>query len=230
MERAYRRSSTVVSCPLATQQLFWYRALLLKDHGACEGGKDDQAKGWAAPTSLLNPHATEKTCCHPFVCDAEGNPDDTTLEELVAASGSCGSGRLLVKLHKAKHRVVVFSQFAAMVDVLDDYCRLRGWPFCRLTGATNRVRRTITVKAFNEACSPLFLFLMTTRAGGLGINLQSADTCVLYDSDWNPQADLQAMDRCTNRSDEDACLLCAAARRDAVAKVPEEVALERSRE
>jgi len=191
---------TVVSCPLATQQLFWYRALLLKDHGAlARVEKDDQAKGsGGAYKSLLNLlMQLRKTCCHPFLfADAEGNPDDTTLEELVAASGKLRVlDRLLVKLHKAKHRVVVFSQFAAMVDVLDDYCRLRGWPFCRLTGATNRVRRTINVKAFNEACSPLFLFLMTTRAGGLGINLQSADTCVLYDSDWNPQADLQAMAR-----------------------------------
>ncbi|KAH8067345.1 helicase [Aureococcus anophagefferens] len=69
-----------------------------------------------------------------------------------------------------------------------------GWSFCRLTGATNRVRRVRQASAaFNEPSSPLFIFLMT--AGGLGINLQSADTCVLYDSDWNPQADLQAMAR-----------------------------------
>ena len=193
---------TVVSCPLAAQQLFWYRALLLKDHGALARVEKDatsKARGaGGAYKSLLNLlMQLRKTCCHPFLfADAEGNPDETTLEELVAASGKLRVlDRLLVKLHASKHRVVIFSQFAAMVDVLDDYCRLRGWPFCRLTGATNRVRRSVNVKAFNEPASPLFLFLMTTRAGGLGINLQSADTCFLYDSDWNPQADLQAMAR-----------------------------------
>ena len=65
----------------------------------------------------------------------------------------------------------------------------------RLTGATNRVQRQVNLQAFNAPASAVFLFLMTTRAGGLGINLQTADTCILFDSDWNPQADLQAMAR-----------------------------------
>ena len=174
----------------------------MKDHSALGRVEREQASASKAKAgsykSLLNLlMQLRKTCCHPFLFpDAESDPEQTTLEELVAASGKLRVlDRLLVKLHRAKHRVVVFSQFAHMVDVLDDYCRLRGWPFCRLTGATNRVRRTVNVKAFNEPKSPLFLFLMTTRAGGLGINLQSADTCVLYDSDWNPQADVQAMAR-----------------------------------
>ena len=82
-----------------------------------------------------------------------------------------------------------------MVDLLDDYCTLRGFNFLRLTGATNRVQRMVNLQAFNAADSQVFIFLMTTRAGGLGINLQTADTCILYDSDWNPQCDLQAMAR-----------------------------------
>jgi len=88
-----------------------------------------------------------------------------------------------------------FSQFARMIDLLDDYCALRGFNYTRLTGATNRVQRMVNVQAFNAPASRTFLFLMTTRAGGLGINLQTADTCVLFDSDWNPQADVQAMAR-----------------------------------
>ena len=64
-----------------------------------------------------------------------------------------------------------------------------------LDGGTNRVQRAIDVRRFNQDNSPLFIFLMSTRAGGLGINLQTADTVVLYDSDWNPQVDLQAIGR-----------------------------------
>ena len=176
-----------------------YKALLLKDAAALvrvEGGGGEERGARQSLMNLLM--QLRKTCCHPFLFpEAEGgNPDDTTLEELVAASGKLRVlDRLLVKLYHGKHRVVVFSQFAHMVDILDDYCRLRAWPFCRLTGATNRVQRVVNVRAFNEPSSPLFIFLMTTRAGGLGINLQTADTCVLYDSDWNPQADVQAMAR-----------------------------------
>jgi SNF2 family DNA or RNA helicase len=67
--------------------------------------------------------------------------------------------------------------------------------YTRLDGSTNRIRRQINIDSFNTPGSPLFAFLMTTRAGGLGVNLQTADTVVLYDSDWNPQADAQAMAR-----------------------------------
>ena len=82
-----------------------------------------------------------------------------------------------------------------MLDILDDYCVLRGFQYCRLDGSTNRVQRMIQVARFNEPGSPFFVFLMSTRAGGLGINLQTADTCILFDSDWNPQVDIQAMGR-----------------------------------
>ena len=67
--------------------------------------------------------------------------------------------------------------------------------YCRLDGSTNRVQRQIDIKQFNQAGSPLSVFLCSTRAGGLGITLTSADTVVIYDSDFNPQVDLQAMDR-----------------------------------
>ena len=103
--------------------------------------------------------------------------------------------RLLPKLQAAGHRVVIFSQFTMVLDILDDYLRFRGYRFCRLDGSTNRVQRTVDINTFNAPGSPLFAFLMSTRAGGLGVNLQTADTCVLFDSDWNPQPDLQAMAR-----------------------------------
>jgi SWI/SNF-related matrix-associated actin-dependent regulator of chromatin subfamily A member 5 len=93
------------------------------------------------------------------------------------------------------YRVVLFSQFTRMLDILDDYCAMRGFKYCRLDGSTNRVQRAVDIMRFNQEGSETFIYLVSTRAGGLGVNLQTADTCILYDSDWNPQQDLQAMAR-----------------------------------
>jgi len=198
---------TLVTCPLADAQLFWYRRLLLKDSSVLRTveatGTDSLGDGDApAPTAkyktLMNLLMQLRKCCdHPYLfAGAEDDPDETSLEELVGASGKLRVlDRLLLKLIKQKHRVVLFSQFASMVDLLDDYCRLRRFNFLRLTGSTNRVQRMVNLQAFNAPDSKVFIFLMTTRAGGLGINLQTADTAILFDSDWNPQCDLQAMAR-----------------------------------
>ena len=96
------------------------------------------------------------------------------------------------------HRVLLFSQFTSMLDILEDYCELRDLSYVRLDGETNRVQRRLDVRRFNAPNSNLFIFLISTRAGGLGLNLATADTVILYDSDWNPQVDLQAMDRSSN--------------------------------
>jgi SNF2 family DNA or RNA helicase len=74
---------------------------------------------------------------------------------------------------------------------MQDVVRLSGYPFLRLDGSTNRVKRMIDIREFNKANSEYFCYLMSTRAGGLGINAQTADTVILMDSDWNPQQDLQ---------------------------------------
>ena len=88
------------------------------------------------------------------------DPDETSLEELVSASGKLRVlDRLLVKLHKGGHRVVLFSQFAQMVDLLDDYCALRGFNYLRLTGSTNRVQRMVNLQAFNAPGSKVCLSL-----------------------------------------------------------------------
>ena len=97
--------------------------------------------------------------------------------------------------------MLIFSQMTRVLDLLEDYCvnRAPGLPFtyCRIDGSTNghrppgRDRRSST----RPSSTDVFIFLLSTRAGGLGINLQTADTVVIFDSDWNPQADLQAMDR-----------------------------------
>ena len=91
--------------------------------------------------------------------------------------------------------MLVFSQMTRMLDILEDYCLYRGHPYCRIDGNTAGDDREASIDAFNRPDSEKFLFLLSTRAGGLGINLATADIVVLFDSDWNPQMDLQAMDR-----------------------------------
>ncbi|KAK9459633.1 SNF2 family N-terminal domain-containing protein [Lipomyces oligophaga] len=103
--------------------------------------------------------------------------------------------RLLPPLFAGDHKVLIFSQFTKMLDIIQDYAELlRGWTVCRFDGGVSQDERKNQIAKFNER-SNCRLFLLSTRAGGLGINLTSADTVILFDSDWNPQQDLQAMDR-----------------------------------
>lgn len=138
-----------------------------------------------------------KLCNHPYLFRGLcGEDDGTNGEHLVQA---CGKLRLLdcmlMELRRRGHKVLIFSQMCRVLDILEDYCLLRKFRYCRLDGNTKVEDRQQQMKLFNENPS-YFLFLLSTRAGGLGINLTGADTVVLYDSDWNPQCDLQAMDRC----------------------------------
>merc|ERR1711879_258689 len=87
------------------------------------------------------------------------------------------------------------SQMTRMMDILGDYLNLKGLPFSRLDGSMHFEDRQVNIDNFNES-KDVNIFLLSTRAGGLGINLTAADTVIIYDSDWNPQQDLQAQDRC----------------------------------
>ena len=138
-----------------------------------------------------------KCCLHPFLFDgAEPNIEETTLEELIASSGKLAVlDKMLRSMYQNGNRTVIFSQFTSMLDILEDYCVMRGWKFARFDGSTARAVRNHLINQFNAPGSEYFIFLMSTRSGGLGINLQTADTCILYDSDWNPQPDIQAMAR-----------------------------------
>ncbi|KAF5137081.1 ATP-dependent DNA helicase DDM1 [Metarhizium anisopliae] len=104
--------------------------------------------------------------------------------------------RLLQKLFDRGHKVLLFSQFKTQLDILEDYSReLRGWNVCRIDGSVPQDSRRQQIHDFNNDAY-YNLFLLSTRAGGQGINLASADTVILFDSDFNPQQDLQAQDRC----------------------------------
>ena len=128
---------------------------------------------------------------------------------LVAASGKFALlDRMLTRLHKDGHQVLIFSQMTSVLNVMEDYLNYRRWKYCRIDGSTNIDVRQTQMDAFNAektggsngtrnfADDRYFVFLLSTRAGGLGINLTAADTCIIFDSDWNPHADSQAMDRC----------------------------------
>ncbi|KAF8484763.1 P-loop containing nucleoside triphosphate hydrolase protein [Russula ochroleuca] len=179
---------------LTDMQRKWYRSVLEKDIDAVNGltGKKE------GKTRLMNMvMQLRKVTCHPYLFDgAEPGPPYTTDEHLVQNSGKMVILNKLLKNVKEKgSRVLIFSQMSRMLDILEDYCLFRSYKYCRIDGGTAHEDRIAAIDEYNKPESEKFIFLLTTRAGGLGINLTTADIVVLYDSDWNPQADLQAMDR-----------------------------------
>lgn len=179
---------------MSDMQVQWYKRILEKDIDAVNGaGGKKESK-----TRLLNIVMQLRKCCnHPYLFDgAEPGPPYTTDEHLVFnAAKMIMLDKLLKRLQAQGSRVLVFSQMSRMLDILEDYSVMRGYQYCRIDGSTAHEDRIAAIDDYNKEGSEKFLFLLTTRAGGLGINLTSADIVVLFDSDWNPQADLQAMDR-----------------------------------
>jgi ATP-dependent DNA helicase len=102
--------------------------------------------------------------------------------------------RMLPNLFAQNHKVLIFSQMRKMLDILADYLDSKNWKYCRIDGQTKMQERTSEMQTFKES-PDIRAFLLSTRSGGLGLNLTSADTVIIYDSDWNPQMDLQAQDR-----------------------------------
>ncbi|XP_045393943.1 probable global transcription activator SNF2L1 isoform X5 [Lemur catta] len=177
---------------LSKMQREWYTKILMKDIDVLNSaGKMDKMR-------LLNILMQLRKCCnHPYLFDgAEPGPPYTTDEHVVSNSGKMVVlDKLLAKLKEQGSRVLIFSQMTRLLDILEDYCMWRGYDYCRLDGQTPHEEREEAIEAFNAPNSSKFIFMLSTRAGGLGINLASADVVILYDSDWNPQVDLQAMDR-----------------------------------
>lgn len=134
---------------------------------------------------------------HPYLFDtAEPGPPYTNDMHLVKNSGKMFLlHKLLPKLKAQGSRVLIFSQMTRMLTILEDYCTWQGYNYCRLDGSTKHEDRNQYIDEYNAPNSSKFIFLLSTRAGGLGINLTTADAVIIYDSDWNPQMDLQAIDR-----------------------------------
>ena len=137
---------------------------------------------------------------HPYLFDGF-RPDEASKEEqLDQLINCCGKmkelDKLLERSKKEGRRVLIFSSMKRVLDLIAEYCSYKGYTFSRLDGETEQSERTRLINEFNSSTNQdPFLFLMTTKAGGVGVNLTSADSVILYDSDWNPQNDQQAMDR-----------------------------------
>lgn len=177
---------------LSEMQREWYMRVLHKDatHLNAIGGSDR--------VRLLNIlMQLRKVCNHPYLFEgAEPGPPYMEGPHLWE---NCGKltllHRLLPRLKAQGSRVLIFCQMTKMMDILEDYLRFNAHDYCRLDGSTKGEDRDFMMEEFNEPTSTKFCFLLSTRAGGLGINLATADIVILFDSDWNPQVDLQAMDR-----------------------------------
>ena len=186
------KKETKLYVPMTPLQKQLYGSILSKDLDALN------ALGRAERSRLINMlMQLRKACNHPYLFT--GIEPGPPYMEGAHLWESCGKmqllHKLLLRLKSEGHRVLIFTQMTRMLDILEDYCRFSGLEYCRLDGQTNAVIRDEHIDAFNAPGSSKFVFLLSTRAGGLGVNLQTADTVIIYDSDWNPQMDLQAQDR-----------------------------------
>ncbi|KAH3677626.1 hypothetical protein WICMUC_001729 [Wickerhamomyces mucosus] len=203
------KTERILRVELSDTQTQYYKNILTKNYAALNAG----IKG--SNVSLLNVMSElKKASNHPYLFD---NAENQVLAKFGGGGGSnennfhsrenilrgmiMSSGKmvlldkLLTRLKKDGHRVLIFSQMVRMLDILGDYLAIKGINFQRLDGTVPSSQRRISIDHFNAPESNDFVFLLSTRAGGLGINLMTADTVIIFDSDWNPQADLQAMAR-----------------------------------
>jgi chromodomain-helicase-DNA-binding protein 1 len=192
------KTEKIIRVELSDIQLEYYKNILTKNYAALNQGIKGQKQ------SLLNiMMELKKASNHPFMFPSaedrlvpEGARREEVLKALVTSSGKMMLlDQLLTKLKRDGHRVLIFSQMVKMLDILSDYMDYRGHAYQRLDGTIASAPRRIAIDHFNAPDSSDFCFLLSTRAGGLGINLMTADTVIIFDSDWNPQADLQAMAR-----------------------------------
>lgn len=145
-----------------------------------------------------------RLCCNspylfwdPWAATTETNTNSLKIDKRIEeASGKLQIlHQIMQKLKAGGHKVLIFTQFTKMLDVLEDWAHYRKYKYCRLDGSTSQEDRQDMIREFSGNLTDVDLFMLTTRSGGQGVNLVGADTVILFDSDWNPQQDLQAMDR-----------------------------------
>lgn len=198
------KTEVFVYCPMAPMQRAYYQMILDGTIRAAMEAKYGKFRGASFKTNGAKNRAMQlrKCCNHPFLfdepMDASGNV--STDARIVDASGKLQVlDKMLATLQRNGHKVLIFSQMTRVLDILEDFVDWRGYRSCRLDGSTKLQDRQDQMDAFNKRGSTdddIFCFLLSTRAGGLGINLIAADTVIFFDSDWNPQQDNQAQDRC----------------------------------
>ncbi|XP_060932492.1 chromodomain-helicase-DNA-binding protein 2 isoform X3 [Limanda limanda] len=185
----------ILRVDMSAQQKQFYKWILTRNYRALTKGNRGSSSGF------LNIVMELKKCCnHSYLIRQPEDGDTETqqehLQSLVKGSGKLVLlDKLLTRLRQRGNRVLIFSQMVRMLDILAEYLAKNRYPFQRLDGSIKGEIRKQALDHFNAEGSEDFCFLLSTRAGGLGINLASADTVVIFDSDWNPQNDLQAQAR-----------------------------------
>ena len=187
----------VLKCNLSGLQYVLYQQMLKHNAlfvGADVGGAKSGIKGLNNKIMQLR-----KICNHPFVfeeVESVLNSLRLTNDLIWRVSGKFELlDRVLPKFKKSGHRVLMFFQMTQIMDIMEDFLRWKDMKYLRLDGSTKAEERQDMLKVFNAPDSDYFCFLLSTRAGGLGLNLQTADTVIIFDTDWNPHQDLQAQDR-----------------------------------
>ncbi|XP_049425414.1 chromodomain-helicase-DNA-binding protein 3 isoform X8 [Epinephelus fuscoguttatus] len=191
------KTELIVRVELSPMQKKYYKLILTKNFEALN------SKGGGNQVSLLNIMMDLKKCCnHPYLfpvasMEAQKTPNGAYEgSALTKASGKLMLlQKMLRKLKEQGHRVLVFSQMTKMLDLLEDFLDHEGYKYERIDGGITGALRQEAIDRFNAPGACQFCFLLSTRAGGLGINLATADTVVIFDSDWNPHNDIQAFSR-----------------------------------
>ncbi|XP_045533776.1 chromodomain-helicase-DNA-binding protein Mi-2 homolog isoform X1 [Papilio machaon] len=191
------KSEFIVRVELSPMQKKYYKYILTRNYEALN------PKSGGQTVSLLNVMMDLKKCCnHPYLFPvaAEEAPlgphGNYETQALVKASGKLVlMSKMLKQLKEQGHRVLIFSQMTKMLDILEDFLEGEGYKYERIDGGITGTIRQEAIDRFNAPGAQQFVFLLSTRAGGLGINLATADTVIIYDSDWNPHNDIQAFSR-----------------------------------
>jgi len=193
------KEETIIEVELTRIQKKYYKAILERNFEHLRGGGSSKNL-----PSLLNIMMELRKCCnHPFLVKGVEEAEmagrtghEETNKVLIDSSGKLVLiDKLLPKLQAEGHKVLIFSQMIRVLDILEDYMNYRGFKHERIDGRVRGNDRQAAIDRFSKSDSDIFAFLLCTRAGGLGINLVAADTVIIYDSDWNPQNDLQAQAR-----------------------------------
>uniref|UniRef100_A0A452IE54 Uncharacterized protein n=1 Tax=Gopherus agassizii TaxID=38772 RepID=A0A452IE54_9SAUR len=179
----------ILRVEMSAPQKQYYKWILTRNYKALSKGTRGSTSGF------LNIVMELKKCCNHcyLIKPPEENERETGME--MSSGKLILLDKLLTRLRERGNRVLIFSQMVRMLDILAEYLAIKHYPFQRLDGSIKGEIRKQALDHFNAEGSEDFCFLLSTRAGGLGINLASADTVVIFDSDWNPQNDLQAQAR-----------------------------------
>ena len=159
---------------------------------------EDPSTGRLGNKALMNTMMQlRKVCNHPYhFIDLNNYMFEHIDEWIIKSSGKFEFlDRIIPKLLYFKHKILIFSQMTQLLNILERYFIFKGLKFLRLDGGTKSEERARQIELFSKNDEDFMIFILSTRAGGLGLNLQSADTVIIFDSDWNPQMDIQAQDR-----------------------------------